>query len=116
MIDLVQGRVAALLANCSAPEAMPAAIDALLPGGVPVGAYANAFTQITEDFLKDKPTVDALHARRDMGPDIYAEHAMGWIARGATIVGGCCETGPAHIAAIARAIARAIRAAGHTIV
>ncbi|NCO21178.1 MAG: homocysteine S-methyltransferase, partial [Rhodobacterales bacterium] len=40
------------------------------------------------------------------------KHAMGWIAQGATLVGGCCETGPAHIAALAHAI----RAAGHTIV
>jgi len=110
--DMANGRATALLANCSAPEAMPAAIDALLASGLPVGAYANAFTMITEDFLKDKPTVAALSARRDMGPDAYAEHAMGWIARGATIVGGCCETGPAHIATLARAI----RAAGHTIV
>jgi homocysteine S-methyltransferase len=31
---------------------------------------------------------------------------------GATIVGGCCETGPAHIAALSAAL----RAAGHSIV
>lgn len=102
---------AAILANCSAPEAMGAAIDAILPTGLPTGAYANAFTQITKDFLKDRPTVDALHPRRDMGPEIYADHAMGWVAQGATIIGGCCETGPAHIAEIARRL----RAAGHDI-
>ena len=92
----------ALLANCSAPEAMPAALDALAPAGLPVGAYANAFTQITKDFLKPNPTVDALSARRDMGPEVYAEHALRWVDAGATIIGGCCETGPAHIAEIAR--------------
>lgn len=91
----------ALLANCSAPEAMPAAIDVLKTSGTAVGAYANAFTQITKDFLKDKPTVDALTARRDMGPDAYADHAAAWVAHGATILGGCCETGPAHIAELA---------------
>ncbi|WP_108484384.1 homocysteine S-methyltransferase family protein [Oceaniglobus ichthyenteri] len=112
VIAVAHGRAAALLANCSAPEAMPAAIDALLPGDVPVGCYANAFTQITEDFLKEKPTVDALSARRDMGPQTYADHAMDWITQGATIVGGCCETGPAHIAELARRI----RAAGHSII
>ncbi len=103
---------AALLANCSAPEAMPAALDALGGSGLPLGAYANAFTQITKDFLKDRPTVDALSARRDMGPDAYADHAMGWIDHGATILGGCCETGPAHIARLAERL----RAAGHEIV
>ena len=102
----------ALLANCSAPEAMAAALDALKAAGKPFGAYANGFTQITADFLKPSPTVDALSARRDLTPDVYAEHAMGWVARGATIVGGCCEVGPAHITALARALT----AAGHRIV
>ncbi len=105
------GGAAALLANCSAPEVMPAALDALKTAGLPFGAYANGFTMITEDFLRDKPTVAALSARRDLGPDAYAAHAMAWIAQGATIVGGCCEVGPDHIATLARAI----RAAGHTI-
>lgn len=112
VVATARGRAAALLANCSAPEAMGAAIDALLSSGLPVGAYANAFERITEDFLTDKPTVDALTARRDMGPEPYARAAMGWIARGATIVGGCCETGPAHIAELSRRI----RAEGHVVV
>jgi homocysteine S-methyltransferase len=107
-----EGGAQALLANCSAPEAMPAALTALKAAGLPFGAYANGFTMITEDFLKDKPTVDVLRPRRDLGPDAYAAHAMGWIGQGATIVGGCCEVGPDHIATLARAIL----AAGHTIV
>ncbi|WP_296426822.1 homocysteine S-methyltransferase family protein [Yoonia sp.] len=103
---------AAVLANCAAPEAMAAALDVLARSGLPFGAYANGFTQITADFLKDKPTVDSLSARHDLGPDAYAAFAMGWIAQGATIVGGCCEVGPPHIATLAAAI----RAAGHRIV
>ncbi|MBI1416983.1 MAG: homocysteine S-methyltransferase [Limimaricola sp.] len=108
----VAGGAEALLANCSAPEAMPAALAALKGAGLPIGAYANGFTQITKDFLRDKPTVDSLHPREDMTPERYAVHVMGWVAQGATIVGGCCETGPAHIAELTRAL----RAAGHTIV
>jgi S-methylmethionine-dependent homocysteine/selenocysteine methylase len=102
----------ALLANCSAPEAMAAALDALQGAGKPVGAYANGFTQITADFLKANPTVDALSARRDLTPEIYADYAMAWVDQGATIVGGCCEVGPAHIAELARRLI----AAGHDIV
>ena len=102
----------AVLANCSAPEAMAAALDALKGAGKPFGAYANGFTQITADFLKDQPTVDALSARRDLTPDIYSKYAQGWIAQGATIVGGCCEVGPAHITELARALV----AAGYRIV
>lgn len=106
------GGAAALLANCSAPEAMAAALDALAGAGLPFGAYANGFTRITAEFLKDSATVDALEARRDLGPDSYARFAMGWVAQGATIVGGCCEVGPAHIAALHRALL----VAGHEVV
>jgi len=102
----------ALLINCSAPEAMPAALETIARAGLPYGAYANAFTGITADFLRDDSTVDALSPRRDLGPEAYADHVMGWVGQGATIVGGCCETGPAHIAAIARRLI----AAGHQIV
>ena len=92
----------AVLANCSAPEAMAAALEALSAADLPFGCYANGFQKITEDFLKDKPTVDALQARPDMVPGLYADFAEHWVRQGATIIGGCCETTPAHIAAIAR--------------
>lgn len=102
----------AWLANCSAPEAMEAALATLKTFGKPFGTYANGFTRITKDFLQDKPTVDALSAREDLTPDRYGDFALAWIEQGATIVGGCCETGPAHI----RAIAERLTAAGHSIV
>ncbi|MEL7262070.1 MAG: homocysteine S-methyltransferase family protein [Pseudomonadota bacterium] len=102
----------AALANCSAPEVMPAALDALQAAQVPFGAYANGFTKITQAFLEGGTTADDLRQREDLTPDIYATHAMSWLDHGATIIGGCCEVGPAHIAEIARRL----RAAGHTIV
>ena len=111
-LALLAGRVDAVLANCSAPEAMDQAMPILARFGKPFGASANGFQQITSDFLKDNPTVDALNARPEMTPDRYADLVMGWVAQGATIVGGCCETGPEHIAEIARRL----RAAGHPIV
>ena len=94
----------AVLVNCSAPEAIPAALKVLAQGDLPFGAYANGFVKISEDFLKDKPTVDALTSR-NLSPQDYADFAMEWIASGATIVGGCCEVGPAHIAHLADRIA-----------
>ncbi len=103
---------AAILVNCSAPEAIPAALAVLSSSGLPFGAYANAFEKITDDFLKENPTVDALQKRLDLTPEAYADHALSWVDRGATIIGGCCEVSPAHIAEIARRL----RAAGHTIV
>lgn len=103
---------AALLINCSRPEAVTQALDIARGFGRPFGAYANGFTRISEAFLGDAPTVDALDRRSDLGPDAYADFAMHWLDQGATILGGCCEVGPAHIAEIAGRL----RAAGHDII
>lgn len=35
------------------------------------------------------------------GPERFAELAASWAAAGARVIGGCCRTGPRHIAAIA---------------
>jgi len=103
--------VAAVLANCSVPEAMGDAMAALKALGLPFGAYANGFTHISGNFLKDASTVRELTHRHDLSPAKYVDFAMGWVDAGATIVGGCCEVGPAHI----RALAAALRDAGHQI-
>ena len=105
-------RPAAVLLNCSMPEAITQGLPMLTDCGLPFGGYANGFTMITDDFKKDAPTVDALSARTDLTPDAYADFVMTWVGAGATIVGGCCEVGPTHIAEIARRL----RDAGHTIV
>ncbi|WP_400083687.1 homocysteine S-methyltransferase family protein [Yoonia sp. R78084] len=107
----VAGDASAILANCSSPEAISTTMGILATSGKPLGGYANGFTKISEGFLGDKPTVDALTARKDLGPEEYAGFVMGWIDQGATIVGGCCEVGPAHIAKLAEKI----KAAGHQI-
>ncbi len=109
---LTRFRPEAVLINCSRPEAIPAALDILAPMGLPFGAYANGFTGITDGFLEEAPTVDALEQRTDLGPSAYAKHAMGWVGQGATIIGGCCEVGPDHIAAVAQQL----NDAGHRIV
>ena len=100
----------AVLLNCSRPEAIDAGLDMLAGAGLPFGAYANGFTNAAE--LAIGGTVDGMGVRTDLGPDAYADHAMAWIERGATIVGGCCEVGPAHIARLAERI----EAAGHRLV
>jgi len=102
----------AVLVNCSVPEAMAAALAEVALFGLPFGAYANGFSHIAPAFLEASPTVAALDARHDLTPEVYARFAMDWVAMGATIVGGCCEVGPAHIADLAHAL----RAAGHEIV
>jgi S-methylmethionine-dependent homocysteine/selenocysteine methylase len=101
-LDISTLGVDAVLLNCSPPEA----IGKVLPDLVricdrPVGAYANAFTPIPEkwDFHGDESIPPP---RKDVTPAAYAEHARGWLASGAQIIGGCCEVGPAHITALHR--------------
>lgn len=108
----IASKADAVLANCSIPEAMSAALDGLAASGRPFGAYGNGFTKISKNFIEGGTTSDDLSAREDLGPEIYADFAMRWINQGATIVGGCCEVGPAHITELARRI----KAAGHTII
>jgi S-methylmethionine-dependent homocysteine/selenocysteine methylase len=91
--------VAALLVNCSPPEAIGPAMDELVTTGKPVGGYANAFTFIPLTFTPGK-TREQLTTRQDLGPALYARHGLDWVSKGASIVGGCCEVGPAHIAAL----------------
>ncbi|MEM1237574.1 MAG: homocysteine S-methyltransferase family protein [Pseudomonadota bacterium] len=97
---LEEFEVAALLVNCSTPEAVSKALPDLAGAKVPLGAYANGFTKIVDAFNNDDATVDMLSARTDLGPAEYLNHAMDWVAKGATLIGGCCEVGPAHIAAL----------------
>lgn len=106
----VQAGAQAVLVNCSRPEAILQSMGILADSGLPFGGYANGFTKA--DDLELGGTVDTLSTRTDLGPDAYAEHALNWIKAGATIVGGCCEVGPAHIAKLAKSL----RSEGHEIV
>ena len=101
-----------MLINCTRPEMVAEGLDIIAQMGVPVGAYANGFTHITDGFLQAAPTVDSLEARKDLTPEAYADFALRWIDHGATILGGCCEISPAHIAELANRL----RADGHRIV
>ncbi len=50
------------------------------------------------------PRMDDETTVYDVTPEQMAEYARKYVANGARVVGGCCGTTPAHIAAISRAI------------
>ena len=99
---LAQYEIAALLVNCSTPEAISQTIGELAGYDVPVGGYANGFVDIAGAFKEAVSTVDKLETRTNLGPAIYADSVAEWIEKGASIVGGCCEVGPAHIRELAK--------------
>jgi S-methylmethionine-dependent homocysteine/selenocysteine methylase len=99
---LEEFRPSCVLLNCSRPEAITDGLSVLaeMPGDF--GAYANAFTGIVDEFDHVGATVDLLQSRTDLGPTAYANAAGTWAATGATVIGGCCEVGPDHIAELAK--------------
>ena len=97
-----------LLVNCSTPEVTTAAMPELALDGRSFGAYANAFSADLSQYGPGE-TVEVITNRTDLNPEAYATHVQKWIDAGATIVGGCCQTDPTHIAEIKRQLT----AAGH---
>mgnify|MGYP005854978945 CR=1 FL=1 len=96
-IDAIKGyKLEGLLFNCSFPETITKGLEDLKNTGIPYGGYANGFT--TVEPLKPGGTVGELTARKDLNASIYAQQVLEWVEHGASIVGGCCEVGPAHIA------------------
>jgi len=95
--------ISGFLANCCAPESITSAIPQLRKSDVDwIGGYANTFAPIPHDWTLDgeKETDGLLTLRSDLDPENYSVHVAEWLADGATVVGGCCGTGPAHIAKI----------------
>jgi S-methylmethionine-dependent homocysteine/selenocysteine methylase len=91
---------AALAINCTPTTVLHvplAELVATVAGRVPVGAYGNI------------GKTDAVHgwmSTEELGPEGYAARAEQWIELGARIVGGCCGTTPAHVAALRKALDR----------
>lgn len=87
----------ALLVNCTGCSAVTAAVPQLRElTDLPIGGYANP---VRHEPPGGEPE---LRISDKLGPQDYARIASGWIADGATVVGGCCDTGPAHIEALRR--------------
>ena len=94
-------RVDAILPMCSRPEAISASLPKLRAAfDGPVGAYANiGYNQSSERPEFPKRQWHVIETE-DYPPERYAEFASEWLDMGAQIIGGCCATGPEHIAAI----------------
>ncbi len=93
---LIATGAAAVLVNCTPVSTTERVLPALaaLAGSTPFGAYANI----------GYPHPGGWEFSRDLGPADFARHAAGWVQAGARIVGGCCGTTPAHIAAVRAAV------------
>jgi homocysteine S-methyltransferase len=89
--------VEGLMVNCVPTSLVLPALEELRAAtDRPLGAYANS--------CESAPSQEALDACAvvRMSPDDYATASDSWVAAGATFIGGCCDTDPRYIAALAR--------------
>lgn len=78
--------------NCTPAPVVSVALDALQAATeLPLSVYAN---------IGQTDEIEAWRNTEDLDPAQYAACAAGWLARGAKLIGGCCNTTPEHIAAI----------------
>ncbi len=89
--------VAALMINCTPSRTIrwPLAELHVAAPTLPLGAYANIGH--TDDIVGWTDT-------GDVSPEEYAGLGLDWLGLGARLVGGCCGTRPAHIAALRKAL------------
>jgi S-methylmethionine-dependent homocysteine/selenocysteine methylase len=88
--------VSALLVNCLPPDHVVGMLPWLRDfTDLPLGVYPNLGYFSDWGWRFDER----------IGPQEYAELAAGWREEGAQIVGGCCGTSPAHVAAVRERLA-----------
>jgi len=98
-----------LIAACVSPEIIENTIDEIKALKIPFGYKANLWkkeplpvgkiVKVDEDGVGKNP-VDILGTRSDVNGKVFFDFSKRMVAKGATILGGCCETKPAHINAI----------------
>ena len=107
--DIIDDKLLGVILACVSPENFELNINELKNLNLPFGFKLNGFktTKIkegyTSTFLKQKTNPNEfLGKREDLTPKKMAEIAKNFKNAGATIIGGCCETGPSHILAISK--------------
>jgi len=85
--------------NCIPPRGLSALLPRLRRAtDLPLIAYAH---------IANAVPIRGWSYAEDADPAEYAEYARSWVAAGATVVGGCCGTTPAHIRAVAAVVGAA---------
>ena len=108
--DVIDDKVLGVMLSCVSPENYEANLKEVKNLGVPFGFKLNGYittkpsTSYTENYLKSKTgnPIEVLGKREDLNPDNMAKIVKKFKDSGATILGGCCETSPSHIEAIAK--------------
>ena len=100
-----------LITACTSPEITELVADEIKELKIPFGFKANLWKKqplpvgeivtFDKDGFGENP-VDVLGSRDDITGEKFYEFSRRMVNKGATILGGCCETKPSHINAISR--------------
>ena len=107
--NIIDENALGVMLACVSPENFEKNIDELKSLNIPFGFKLNGFvtTKLQESYTsifigkKSNPN-EILGKRQDLTPIKIQEISKKFKEAGATILGGCCETGPSHIKAIAK--------------
>ena len=102
------GKLLGIMLSCISPENYDLNLEEIKNLNIPFGFKLNAFIKTnpkpnyTGAYKKSKTgnPNEFLGQRKDLTPEKMAEFALKFKKAGATILGGCCETRPAHIKAM----------------
>jgi homocysteine S-methyltransferase len=94
-----------IILSCVSPENFELNLNEMKSLGIPFGFKLNAFIETNPQpnfaavYKKNKTgnPNEFLGVRKDLTPNKMTEFAKKFKDAGATILGGCCETSPAHI-------------------
>ena len=93
-------QVHAHMVNCCGANLITEAMPRLAAlSDRPIGGYANAADALPGEF---DPLDPEEVPSTDLDPRAYAEAALRWVDAGATLIGGCCHTRPAHLDEVRR--------------
>ena len=107
--SIIDENLLGVMLSCVSPENYEHNLEEIKKLNVPFGFKLNGFMTTkpkdgyTANYLNTKGNPNEfLGKRNDLTPDKFYEIAKKFKENGATIIGGCCETGPAHIKAMAK--------------
>ncbi len=107
--SILDHNVLGVMLSCVSPESYELNLEELKMLNVPFGFKLNGFVTTkpkngyTANYLKTKGNPNEfLGQRTDFTPDKIHKIAKKFKEHGATIIGGCCETRPSHIEAMAK--------------
>ncbi len=110
--NMIDEKLLGIMLSCVSPENFQININEIKNLGIPFGFKLNGFVttkpnpSYTENYLKSKTgnPIEVLGKRKDLTPENMAEIVKKFKNSGATILGGCCETRPAHIKEISKLV------------